>query len=106
MVALHFAIFAYALKGMFSEPTPALLGLSLIGFAPLLQWAIKWDMLRVAHHKVRLPKTSTLVLVGLGVVLLSVERDSAIIGLAFLSVGTFLLDTYWLKDITSIPDSH
>lgn len=94
---LHGLGLCYGLWVVATAPTLAACALVLLAFAPLLQLLFGYDAYQVPHHKVRLPVTSLLVLVGLGVVLVSIDSRGAVLWLALANVGAFLLDTYWAR---------
>lgn len=73
-------------------------GLLLIAVAPFFQAITGYDVMIVPHHKVRLPKTSFLVLLGLAIILLTVGKSSRTLWLGLINIAGFLLDTYWAKD--------
>lgn len=60
----------------------------------MVQRFFPFDTPVVAHHKVRLPKVSLLVFLGLGALLLTAAKG-LVLWLALVNVGGFLLDTYW-----------
>lgn len=95
---IHGVTFVYAAWMVISGLLLPSLGLLIIAFGPLLQWLAEVDTVYVPYHKVRLPGISVLVLAGLALILVTVDRDSEIIWLGFLNVGAFLLATYWLRD--------
>jgi len=96
LFTLFYAIFVGVTRGW-----PSASALILLSGAPCLQALLGFDELRVAYHKVRLPKTSALMLVGLAILLLTVDRSAfPMLWLGAGNVACFLLDTYWAKDDT------
>jgi len=77
------------------DPNPLLVPLLVMAAGPLGHRLIAFDDWQVAHHKVRLPRVSLLVLSGMAVILLFADRNSTILLLALLNLGGFVLDTYW-----------
>lgn len=73
------------------------LGVLLTGIAPLLNRLFPYDQSVSLHHKVKLPRVSALVLIGLAVVLLTVPERGWPIWLALAATGGFLLDSYWAR---------
>lgn len=94
---LHGLSLVYGLWTIDNAPTFAAFALVLLVSAPLLQLLIGFDTYQVAHHKVRLPVTSLLVLLGLGAVLVSIDSRSTVLWLALANAGAFLLDIYWAR---------
>ena len=77
------------------DPHPLVVPLLVMAAAPIGQRLIPFDDWQVAHHKVRLPRVSLLVLSGMAVILLFADLNSMILSLALLNLGGFVLDTYW-----------
>ncbi len=94
---IHLATLLYTAVALIQTPQPAVAGLLLMALSPLVQRVFKLDSLHVVHHKVRLPATTLAVLSGLALILVSADKESAVMGLAFLNLAAFILDTYWLK---------
>ena len=89
---------AVSLWMLAANPALPWAGLLVMSVLPALQRLMAFDSLSVPHHKVRLPRVSLGVLLGMGVVLLTVDGGGAALWLALANLGAFLLDTYWARD--------
>lgn len=74
------------------------LALGFIAAPPLLQFIAPFDRDPQIATKLRKPRVSLLVLIGLAFLLLTVPRIDLSIALGLGCLGSFLLDTYWASD--------
>ena len=95
---LHGLTIGYCLWKLNEGLYLSLLGLIVMAISPLLQLLTGYDIFEVPHYKVRLPKTSLLVFLGLATVIVSIDGRTPVLWLAFLNLGAFLLTTYWAKE--------
>ncbi len=95
LAALSLAAALLALPGGGSLPW---IGVLVIALAPLVQYIWPYDSVHVTHHKVRLPKVSLCVMLGVAWVLLTADKGATALWLTFANLGGFLLHTYWVRD--------
>lgn len=68
---------------------------SLVGLFPLLQLILGFDSAIPAHHKIRKPLTTFVVLAAICALLLTASPQHPSLLLALPALGGFLLNTYW-----------
>lgn len=71
------------------------LGVLLVAVAPLLNRLWPYDSGESIHHKVKSPRVSLLVMVGVAWVLLTLPERGWPLWFALGGLGGFLLHTYW-----------
>ena len=74
------------------------LGPWIAGLAPLVNMVFPYDTKVSPHQKVKFPKVSLLVMLGVALVLLTVPERGPALWLVLGCLGGFLLDTYWAKE--------
>ena len=97
-LALAAVSLVVALVALLGFPALPWFGVLVIALAPLLQQMWPYDRVHVTHHKVRLPKVSLCVMLGLAWVLLTADKGGIALWLTFANLGGFLLHTYWVRD--------
>ncbi len=102
-------LFSSAYLALVSVATAVALGFLLLDFQlvwpgvlltclpPLVQRFYPFDTGPQIHHKVRLPRVSLLVLLGVAWVLLTVSEYGLPLWLTLGCLGGFLLNTYWAE---------
>lgn len=83
---------------LFTQPAVYWAAVLVAALAPLVNMVFPYDKQISAHHKVKLPKVSLLVLLSLAVVLLTIPERGPALWLVLGCVGGFLLDTYWARN--------
>lgn len=87
-----------ALYQLWSDFYLVWLGVLLVAVAPLLNSVWCYDSGESINHKVKFPKVSLLVMVGMAWVLLTLPERGWPLWLALGGLGGFLLHTYWAGD--------
>ena len=80
------------------QPAVYWLGPLVSGLAPLVNVVFPYDTKLSPYQKVKLPKVSLLVLLGVALVLLTVPERGPALWLVLGCLGGFLLDTYWARE--------
>lgn len=70
------------------------LALGVVALPPLVQKITPYDSIQT-HGKLRLPKVSLMVLLGIALLLLTAPGAEWSLLLGLLCLGSYLLDTYW-----------
>ncbi|UTW46269.1 hypothetical protein KFE80_05120 [bacterium SCSIO 12696] len=83
---------------LFTQPAIYWAGPLVAGLAPMINLVLPYDTQRSAHHKVKLPRVSLLVMLSVALVLLTIPERGLALWLTLGCLGGFLLDTYWARE--------